>query len=249
MADAFIKFMRSESVEALQSKPIANHVLSVIAQRARRTPHPTNGLQPGDCFMGDYLTIGISRQAYRTAISNLQKWGYITIHPTNKGTVVTLSNTMVYDINTENQPTDQPANNQQPNQQPTNKQPTAQPLTKNDKNGKNETMKECKKEYSDLFIEFWSVYPKGRKSDKPGCYAIFKKQPHQTQLDIIEHVRLRATCDAQWLEGYIPLSKTFMNNNRWTDEYRVNELSGFSDKAQESIRNIRDYIDEHPNTG
>ena len=112
---------------------------------------------------------------------------------------------------------------------------------KNVKNGNNE--KNGKKEYSDLFIEFWSVYPKGRKSDKPGCFAKFKKQPHQTQLDIIEHVRIRATCDAQWLEGYIPLSKTFMNNNRWTDEYRVSDgISNFDDKTQKTVSAMQEFV-------
>jgi hypothetical protein len=123
--------MRSESADFLQKHPIANHVLSVIARRARREPHPHNGLMAGQCYMGDYLTIGISRQQYRTAISNLQTWGFVTINPTTKGTVVTLANTDVYDINIDDQPTTQPAINQQPNQEPTNGQPSTQPLTKN----------------------------------------------------------------------------------------------------------------------
>ena len=133
VTEPFIKYTKSESSEFLHKHPIANHVLLIIAYRARRTRHKQNGLQPGQCFMGDHLTIGISRQQYRTAISNLQKWQYITTNPTTKGTVVTLINSDAWDLNLESQPSEQPASNHQPNQQPTITQPSDQPLTKKDK--------------------------------------------------------------------------------------------------------------------
>lgn len=128
VTEPFIKYTKSESSEFLHKHPIANHVLLIIAYRARRTPHPSNGLQPGQCFMGDYGVIGITRQQYRTAISNLRKWQHITTKTTNRGTIVTLLTTTVYDINIETQPTDQPSNNQQLT--------NSQPLTKNVKNDK-----------------------------------------------------------------------------------------------------------------
>ncbi len=126
----FVKFMRSEASDFLESEPIANHVLSVIARRARRTPHPYNGLETNECHMGDYEKLGISRQQYRSAMDKLEKWGLVTTKATNKGTVATLANTDVYDINTKEQPAEQPASNQPPNQPVTNQVTTNKELKK-----------------------------------------------------------------------------------------------------------------------
>ncbi|KKK79146.1 hypothetical protein LCGC14_2836480, partial [marine sediment metagenome] len=48
---------------------------------------------------------------------------------------------------------------------------------------------------------------------------------------------------------YIPGPVPFLNQNRWTDEYRVNDLAGFGEKTQQSIRNVQEYLDEHPDSG
>ena len=151
-----------------------------------------------------------------------------TNHP--RGMVVSICNYDKYQTPSNYESTNESTDESSINQPSINRQSPS--INKNVKNDNNE--KNGKKEYSDLFIEFWSVYPKDRKSDKPGCYAKFKKQPHQTQLDIIEHVRIRATCDRQWLEGYIPLSKTFMNNNRWTDEYESTKKARTENYYQET---------------
>ena len=101
-----------------------------------------------------------------------------------------------------------------------------------------------------LFKEFWSIYPGPRKRDKPKAEILFTKQNQSTQELIINHIKHRSLNDPEWTKEngqFIPGPVPFLRQSGWTDEYRVNELSGFSDKAQESIRNIRDYIDEHPN--
>ena len=101
-----------------------------------------------------------------------------------------------------------------------------------------------------LFTEFWSIYPGPRKKDKPLTKTLFNKQNQSTQELIINHIKHRSLNDPEWTKEngqFIPGPVPFLRQSGWTDEYRVNELSGFSDKAQESIRNIRDYIDEHPN--
>lgn len=43
--------------------------------------------------------MGLSEREYRSAITNLVKWGYITTTTTNKGTIAMLCNSDVYDIN------------------------------------------------------------------------------------------------------------------------------------------------------
>lgn len=95
----FIKYMRSEEAEFLLSHPTANHLLMVMAARARRTDHPMNGLKSGQCFLGDYSAIGMTERQYRTAKKQLEKWNLASFKGTNKGTVGTLLNTKVYDIN------------------------------------------------------------------------------------------------------------------------------------------------------
>tara|TARA_Y100001963_G_scaffold160156_1_gene268415 strand:- start:4325 stop:5026 length:702 start_codon:yes stop_codon:yes gene_type:complete len=97
----FIKYMRSEEAEFLLKYPNANHLFMVMAFRARRTDHPMNGLKAGQCFLGDYSSIGMTERQYRTAKKQLSDWNLATFKGTNKGTVGTILNTRVYDINEE----------------------------------------------------------------------------------------------------------------------------------------------------
>lgn len=60
-----------------------------------------NGLKAGQCFLGDYSSIGLTERQYRTAKKQLSDWNLATFKGTNKGTVGTLLNTKVYDINEE----------------------------------------------------------------------------------------------------------------------------------------------------
>ncbi|AUR92836.1 hypothetical protein NVP1177O_71 [Vibrio phage 1.177.O._10N.286.45.E10] len=98
----FIKYMRSEESEFLLKYPNANHLFMVMAFRARRTDHPMNGLKAGQCFLGDYSSIGLTERQYRTAKKQLTDWKLATFKGTNKGTVGTIVNTKVYDINEDN---------------------------------------------------------------------------------------------------------------------------------------------------
>ena len=130
----FIKYMRSEEAEFLLKYPNANHLFMVMAFRARRTDHPMNGLKAGQCFLGDYSSIGMTRQQYRTAQEQLTKWNLATFKGTNKGTIGTIVNSKVYDINSD-----------ESNQQVTIKQPTNNQPTTTNKECKNEIKKENKR--------------------------------------------------------------------------------------------------------
>lgn len=157
MEYTYIKYNRSEMARSLHTKPIENHLLAVIAQRIKYKDDPILKLKARECFMGDYQAIGLTRQSYRTALKNLEDYGFITTKPTNKGTVVTLINNDVYDINstksTNQLISDQPTANQQLT--------SSQPLNKNDNNGKKE------KKYSapvpdGVSVELWEEYLKTR---------------------------------------------------------------------------------------
>lgn len=98
----FIMALRSEEAKFLDTHPIENHLLNVIARRARRTPCSLTGLNVGECFLG-HKGVGLSEQQYRTAKKNLQKWELVEFKKgqrvTDRGTVARLADIRVYDIN------------------------------------------------------------------------------------------------------------------------------------------------------
>ena len=156
----FIKYMRSEEAEFLLKYPSANHLFMVMAFRARRTDHPMNGLKAGQCFLGDYSSIGMTRQQYRTAQEQLTKWNLATFKGTNKGTIGTIVNSKVYDINSDVS-----------NQQATIEQPANNQQTTTNKECKNEIKKETKrfappslKDVLDYMTERGYPYPKEAES-------------------------------------------------------------------------------------
>lgn len=68
------------------------------------------------------------------------------------------------------------------------------------------------------FEDFWVAYP--RKEAKAACV----KKWDQKKLDdraavIVAHVKERARTDKKWRDGFIPMPLTFLNQERWTDEY------------------------------
>jgi len=110
----FVKALRSEEAKFFDTHPLANHVLNVIARRARRTPCERTGLQIGECFIG-HKGLGLSEQQYRTVKKNLQKWNLVEFKKagrlTDQGTVAKLLNSSVYDIN-EEEPNGRPTEDQ-----------------------------------------------------------------------------------------------------------------------------------------
>jgi len=130
MSNGFISQSLSEKSEwLLINYPFAFLLLTHIARRARRIPGLIDGRDVGDAEIGDWEYMGLTRQQYRTALKNLCLLNFIKIKETNrtrkksttgittKGTLATLIDSDIYDINTEN-------NNHHNNHCPT----TAQPL-------------------------------------------------------------------------------------------------------------------------
>jgi hypothetical protein len=128
----FVKFIPSDKADWLREKhPFAFLLLSLIAQRARRYSGHLDGLEIGDALIGDFLKAGIPTEAiYRTAKKTLVKIKAIKIKETNRiplideilttrtttiGTLVTLLNLDIWDINPED-------NNESNNDSSTSKQ-------------------------------------------------------------------------------------------------------------------------------
>lgn len=141
MEDTWVKYMRSDQTKELLQEPLAFTLLSLIANRARRTDAFNKyGLTVGQALIGDFKAIGMTRQQYRTALSKLVKWHFVTTKATTKGTIVTIIDKTVYDINfsDSNQQTNQTATNKQPS---SNQRATTNKNVKKDNNDKNEKKK------------------------------------------------------------------------------------------------------------
>lgn len=98
----FIQLKRGATTEELMRHPECFLLLTLIAYRARRTNEGLNSdrLEIGQALIGDYKTIGLSSEkVYRTAKKKLENWNLVAFKGTNKGTVATLLNSDVYDIN------------------------------------------------------------------------------------------------------------------------------------------------------
>jgi hypothetical protein len=110
---SFIKMMRSRKTNELIKDRNAFALLAQIALRAKRTnDFSVHGLEIGEALIGDYKSIGLTEQKYRTAKAKLKTWGFITTKATNKGTIAKLINSEVLDINKEpEQRTSQQDNN------------------------------------------------------------------------------------------------------------------------------------------
>ena len=110
--------------ELLVSEILKKHsktftLLYFIAMRAWRGPGISpRGCRVGEALIGDYSTMGMTEQEYRTAKKHLKKMGFLTTKSTSKGTIAKLMNTELFDPNFD-------FGNEQINGQLTSKQRTA----------------------------------------------------------------------------------------------------------------------------
>lgn len=127
MSKKFIKLIRHEDshqiLPLIEKHPNAFLLLTVIALRARRTLDPVNGLDVGQCYLGDYRHYGMTEQKYRTAKKHLEKLKIVTFQATNKGTIAKIVTSDIYDINGD-QDNDQSNDHVTTRQRPSNDQVT-----------------------------------------------------------------------------------------------------------------------------
>lgn len=98
----FIKFYRNDITLELMKDPPVFMLLSQIAQRARRTDkYNQYNLSPGECLIGDHKSIGLTQKQYRRAKILLIKGNFATFKRAFNGTIATIINTDVFDINIE----------------------------------------------------------------------------------------------------------------------------------------------------
>lgn len=131
----FWRLRDTEILRVLQRKRNANHLLQIIATRARRpgSRSKAGGLREGEAFVGDYAALDLTRSEYRTALKVLRNMGLICTRSghmgTERGTIATLLTRDVYDISYER--SDHRLTTHQPDddQTPTQDQPRHDPTT------------------------------------------------------------------------------------------------------------------------
>ena len=153
MNRGFVKLNRSDETFEFLRDPHAFTLLTVIAVRARRTEKfNIHNLRPGQALIGDHTNYGMTLQQYRTAKRRLIRWGFIACKATSKGTIATLLDNRVYDINCIDSP---PSINKQPTSEPqaANKPPTTNKNEKNGKKGKKYLAGSVERRLSELLFE------------------------------------------------------------------------------------------------
>jgi hypothetical protein len=132
MRNGYIKLIRGEKLQELFKDPKAFTFLSVIAYRARRTNmFNVHNLKPGEALVGDHKNYGLSQQEYRTSKAKLEKWGLATFKGTPNGTIATLTDDSIYDINIEREQQAEQQIQQQASNERSNKRATTNKECKN----------------------------------------------------------------------------------------------------------------------
>src|SRR6056297_396131 len=72
--------------------------------------------------------------------------------------------------------------------------------------------------YTPGFEACWEAFPAGRKKEKKACFKIWQeKRLERLWEDIRDDIRWRSEFDKDWTRGYVPLTKTYFNGDRWED--------------------------------
>jgi hypothetical protein len=111
---------------------------------------------------------------------------------------------------------------------------------------------------AERFAEFWNLYPR-KQGDKPKAARIWaKKNLDAIAAEIIAHITERITSDPQWSDRtFIPLPTTFLNGERWNDEwvtkYRKPSASDnfegkkYTGTPDDQLKpELRAYLEAHP---
>ena len=231
--NGFIKLIRSQETEQMLAQPNAFTLLSIIAFRAKRTnSFSIHNLKTGQALIGDYCNYGMTLQQYRTAKSKLTKWGFATFQSTNKGTIATLIDKRIYDINEEPEglplghtKASQKANEgrQTKNERMKEKKNTpAPPLSSFVRQERGEDAGACSNPLFELFEQARRIYP----GDKRGAQTEFEnlKRKHKDWTQIIPALEPAIqfqimTREKMQKQGeFVPPwkhFKTYINNRCW----------------------------------
>ncbi len=90
----------------------------------------------------------------------------------------------------------------------------------------------------DFGPKFWDLWPVGKKAAKTKCQSRWKALTDE-QADLVFQdlsTKKRATRDPKWVDGFIPNPLTYLNQERWTDDW--DEKIANDEAEQERVRRI-----------
>ena len=219
MSDGFLKLNRKAAEYLIEHEPECYLLITQIALRARRIKKVLNSLDKRQALIGDSEKCGLTRQKYRTALKKLETMKIITIKSTTKGSIVTLLDNRIYDINVEDeQPTDSPSSNQQAT--------IEQPLKKNEEVRIKKKKINTLVEYSESFLKFYEVYP--RKNGKQEAFESWLALNPDAELTekIVSAVSYQLKTnmfDLRENKIHCALPSTWLNQKRWEDAIEIEE--------------------------
>ena len=175
---------------------------------------------------------GLTIQQTRTALSNLQSTGELTVKAFSQGRIITINNWNKYQSVTDDATGNQQAINRQPNRQSTG---NLTPV-KEYKNIKNKELKNNNKYMGD-FETFWKIYP--RKKEKEAAYKCYRARLKEgyTEEQLLSACKAYAAeCEKNRTdEKYIKHGATFLGANKPFNDYL---------KGENEIGRVTENIDE-----
>jgi uncharacterized protein YdaU (DUF1376 family) len=99
-AAGWFRAMRTpDAIELIHANPWAFVLAYVIAYRSQYSDtFNRHNLKLGEALLGDYASIGMTQQQYRTAKAQLAEWRFATFRATNKGTIGKLMDTRLFSV-------------------------------------------------------------------------------------------------------------------------------------------------------
>ena len=198
-----------EAEQVLEADPNAFRILFKAACRASWKENRTTGLGVGQAFVGytDFPSMG--RQQYRGACKRILTCGFATIRTTTKGSIISLQGHGFADFTPYGTTI-----------KTTNEQPSSNHQATTNEDGK--TIRRKIKDYTEIFEDFWNAYPKARRQAKKKTYQSWQRIDCEIHQTIVNHVKERVRHDMQWAKDngqFAPMATTFLNQQRWEDEY------------------------------
>lgn len=154
----------------------------------------------------------LSDRAIQKAIASLLQKGHLTVHfRMGKSSYYTVHprTTFTPELNS-------PPNDVHHTPEPCSEDPRTT-FTHNHKEPSKNPKTKVRKEYSDTFEQFWTLYPRGEK--KAVAYDIWQKMKLDSMLDEILNALRWSIKDKQWDRDskYCPYAERWLKNRRWED--------------------------------
>jgi hypothetical protein len=219
--ESYIQLYRNEKTETLLKQyPKAFLLLTQIALRARRTPCVMQNLKVNECKIGDHKNCGLTQKEYRTAKSKLVAFSFCSFKGTSKGTIATLLNSNIYNIN---------ANTK--GEQGANKGRTRGEQGATNNNDKKDNNDNNDNKLNDFSL-FWNKYHEVTnkpKTDKVATEKYWNKLNTDEKQKAFDNIKSYSETSSD--KTYLKKARTYLSDKNFNDEMKAdNTGSAFTYK-------------------